>query len=202
MADFQYRIITPLGKEKKGTIQAKNVDQATQLLKAEQNIILQIGEASLMSKDLNISFGKGGVKPRDFSIFCRQFVSIIKAGVSVVDALDMLMEQTENKTLKKSIDRLHEAVSKGEALADAMRKESKIFPSMLCNMVEAGEASGNLEVAFERMAIQFEKDAKLRAQTKKAFTYPIVLVVVMVGVIFAMMTFVIQIGRASCRERV
>lgn len=190
MAEFVYRVITPKGKEKKGTIEAKTAEQVTGILKAQKNIVLSVEEAGLMSKNINITFGKA-VKSRDFSIFCRQFVSIIKAGVSVINALEMMRDQTENKALKNALKGVHEDVSKGETIAGAMKKRAKIFPSMLCNMVEAGEASGSLDVAFERMAVQFEKENKLSQAVKKAMIYPIVLLVVMVGVIFAMMLFVI-----------
>lgn len=190
MAEFQYRVITPEGKEKKGTIEGKSVEQVTGVLKAQKNVILSVSEASLMSRDINFSLG-GRVSARDYSIFCRQFVSIISAGVSIINALEMMRDQTENRTLKKALGEVYEDVSKGESMAGAMKKHSKVFPSMLCNMVEAGEASGSMEVAFERMAVQFEKENKLKQSVKKAMIYPIVLLVVMVGVLFLMMIWVI-----------
>lgn len=190
MAEFHYRVIGPDGKEKKGSMEAKTAEQVTMQLKAQKNIVLSVEEANLMSRDINLSFGKA-VKARDFSIFCRQFVSIIRAGVSVINALEMMRDQTENKTLKNALKGVHEDVSKGESLAMAMKKRAKVFPSMLCNMVEAGEASGSLDVAFDRMAIQFEKEDKLKQSVKKAMIYPVVLVVVMIGVLFLMMVWVI-----------
>lgn len=190
MAEFQYRVITPEGKEKKGTMEGKSVEQVTGVLKAQKNVILNVSEASLMSRDINFSLG-GRVSARDYSIFCRQFVSIISAGVSIIHALEMMRDQTENRTLKKALGEVYEDVSKGESMAGAMKKHSKVFPSMLCNMVEAGEASGSMEVAFERMAVQFEKENKLKQSVKKAMIYPIVLLVVMVGVLFLMMIWVI-----------
>lgn len=190
MAEFQYRVITPEGKEKKGTMEGKSVEQVSGVLKAQKNVILSVSEASLMSRDINFSLG-GRVSARDYSIFCRQFVSIISAGVSIINALEMMRDQTENRTLKKALGEVYEDVSKGESMAGAMKKHSKVFPSMLCNMVEAGEASGSMEVAFERMAVQFEKENKLKQSVKKAMIYPIVLLVVMVGVLFLMMIWVI-----------
>lgn len=190
MGEFQYKVITPDGKEKKGTMEAKSVEQATMILKGQKNIVLEIQEASLMTRDISFSFG-GKVSARDYSIFCRQFVSIIRAGVSIISALEMMKDQTENKTLKKALQGVHEDVSKGEAMAAAMKKRSNVFPSMLCNMVDAGEASGSMEVAFERMAVQFEKENKLNQAVKKALIYPLVLVVVMIGVLFLMMVWVI-----------
>lgn len=190
MAEFQYRVITPEGKEKKGTMEGKSIEQVTGVLKAQKNVILSVSEASLMSRDINFSLG-GRVSARDYSIFCRQFVSIISAGVSIINALEMMRDQTENRTLKKALGEVYEDVSKGESMAGAMKKHSRVFPSMLCNMVEAGEASGSMEVAFERMAVQFEKENKLKQSVKKAMIYPIVLLVVMVGVLFLMMIWVI-----------
>lgn len=190
MAEFQYRVITPEGKEKKGTMEGKSVEQVSGVLKAQKNVILSVSEASLMNRDINFSLG-GRVSARDYSIFCRQFVSIISAGVSIINALEMMRDQTENRTLKKALGEVYEDVSKGESMAGAMKKHSKVFPSMLCNMVEAGEASGSMEVAFERMAVQFEKENKLKQSVKKTMIYPIVLLVVMVGVLFLMMIWVI-----------
>ena len=190
MAEFQYQVITPDGKEKRGTMEGRSAEQVTLVLKSQKNIVMSVNEASIMTKDINISFGQQ-VKARDFSVFCRQFVSIINAGVSIIDALDMMVEQTENKALKKALKGILEDVSKGESMSLAMKKRSKIFPAMLCNMVEAGEASGSMEVAFERMAVQFEKEAKLKASIKKAMTYPIIVLVVMIAVLFLMMIWVI-----------
>ncbi|MBR4964876.1 MAG: type II secretion system F family protein [Lachnospiraceae bacterium] len=190
MAEFQYKMIGPDGKAKKGHIAAKTKEAAVASLKAEKNTVTYIEEVNGLKKGINFSFGNR-VKPRDFSIFCHQFVSIVSAGVTIVDAFAMLQEQTSNKALQTAVRSVHADISKGDTLANSMRRQNGVFPDMLCNMVEAGEASGSLDKSFSRMAIQFEKDAKLESAVKKALIYPIVLIVVMVGVVFAMMTFVI-----------
>ena len=190
MAEYIYTAVGPDGKKKKGRVEAKTKEMAVANLKQEKNTVLNITEAGGLTKRVNFSFGKK-VKARDFSVFCHQFVSIIQAGVTIVEAFQMLGEQTENKALKFAIQEVHNDISKGEPLAIAMRKRGGVFPAMLCNMVEAGEASGSLDKSFSRMATQFEKDAQLEAAVKKAVIYPIVLILVMIGVIFAMMTFVI-----------
>ena len=190
MAEYIYTAVGPDGKKKKGRVEAKTKEMAVANLKAEKNTVLNITEAGGLAKRVNFSFGKK-VKARDFSVFCHQFVSIIQAGVTIVEAFQMLGEQTENKALKFAVQEVHADISRGEPLAVAMRKRSGVFPSMLCNMVEAGEASGSLDKSFSRMATQFEKDAQLEAAVKKAVIYPIVLILVLVGVVFAMMTFVI-----------
>ncbi len=191
MPSYKYTAYTKEGKEKKGSIEADDKDAAAKLIKAEGNTPIKIEEEGLMDKDLNFSFGGKKATSRDLSIFCRQFVSISKAGVSIVDALEMLADQTENKELKKAIYDTMTSVQKGETLAVSMKKQGKIFPPLLINMVEAGEASGNLDVAFDRMATQFEKDTRLKSMVKKAMIYPAALSVVIVGVIIIMMAFVV-----------
>lgn len=191
METFSYTAVGADGKEKKGSIVAETREDAARSLKDQGLLPMSIGKQSALDKDINFSFGKKGVKVRDLSVFCRQFSSIIKAGVNVINALSMMSEQTENKKLKTAIKNVQSNVEKGETLSSAMRSEGDIFPSLLVSMVAAGEASGSLETAIERMAIQFEKDAKISGMVKKAMIYPIILIVVMIGVVIAMMMFVI-----------
>ena len=191
METFSYTAVGADGKEKKGTVIAETREEAAKSLKDQGLLPMSIGKQSALDKDINFSFGKKGVKVRDLSVFCRQFSSIIKAGVNVINALSMMSEQTENKKLKAAIKNVQSNVEKGETLSSAMRSEGDIFPSLLISMVAAGEASGSLETAIERMAIQFEKDAKISGMVKKAMIYPIILIIVMIGVVIAMMMFVI-----------
>ncbi len=190
MAQFAYRVLTPAGKEKKGVLEAKSRDQAMTMLKNDKNTVISCNETTGVRKGLNLKGGKK-ITPRDFSVFCHQFHSINQAGVSVVDSFEMLGDQTDNESLTQAIKAVHKDISKGETLAHAMKKQGGVFPQMLINMVEAGEASGSLDKAFERMAVQFERDAAVQQAVKKAVTYPIVLIVVLIGVIFAMMIFVV-----------
>lgn len=188
MPGFQYKAIGADGKERKGSITAASMEQAQLKLRGEGLIITSVAPEGLLSKEISIGTPKIG--PRDFSVFCRQFVSIIKAGVSVINALQMMSEQTENKVLKKAAVELVDDIGKGETLSAAMRKQV-CFPDIFVNLVEAGEATGSLETSFERMALQFEKESQLKAIIKKAATYPVIVCFVAVGVIVAMMTFVI-----------
>lgn len=190
MNSYSYLVIDKQGKEKKGTMDAANEDIVKAFLKAEGNLLISISPQNIFTKDIQINLGNP-IKPRDLSVFCRQFVSILSAGVSIINALDMLSEQTENKVLSKAIKNVQTSVEKGETLADAMIAEKKIFPRLLIHMVEAGEASGDLETVFERMAEHFEKDTKLKAQVKKAMIYPMVVGCVAIIVIFVMMLVVI-----------
>ena len=192
MPGFSYVAVDKRGKEKRGSLEAETRESALEQLKAEGLIPVSVREQGALNKEIDFSIGKK-VKPRDLSVFCRQFVSITQAGVPMKEALQMLSEQTENKWLKRAISEVLLNVEKGNTLADSMRSQPDIFPSMLVNMVEAGEQSGSLEMAFSRMAVHFEKEAKLKATIKKATIYPIILVIAAIGVIAVMLLFVIPI---------
>ena len=192
MPGFTYVAVDKRGKEKRGSIEADNKEKVIDILKNDGLIPVSVKEQGALNKDIDFSIGKK-VKPRDLSVFCRQFVSITQAGVPMKEALQMLSEQTENKWLKRAISEVLLSVEKGNTLADSMRGQSDIFPPMLINMVEAGENSGSLEMAFTRMAIQFEKEAKLKATIRKATIYPIILIIAAIGVVAVMFLFVIPI---------
>lgn len=190
MAQFSYEIVGKDGKNKKGNIEANNIEKARDMLRAEGATILKLSEASVLSQDIKIG-GKKKVPPRDLSVFCRQFVSILRAGVSIVTALGMMSEQTQNKTLREAITNIKINVEKGDTLANSFKKERAIFPGILISMVEAGEASGSLEVALERMSTHFEKDAKIKGAVKKALMYPCILMIVCLAVMVVMLVVVI-----------
>lgn len=191
MESFSYKAVSAAGKDVKGSVEAESREEAARKIKEQGLIPVSIGKQGALDKDVNIPIFKGKKIPaRDMSVFCRQFASILKAGVSVINALEMLAEQTENKKLKEAIVNTQSNVEKGENLSDSMR-QNDVFPSILIDMVRAGEASGSLENSLTRMAIQFEKDAKMNGIVKKAMMYPIVLICVMIGVIIVMLTFVI-----------
>lgn len=182
MAQYNYKAMDASGKTKKGSIEAQSVDLAKERLRREGLSIMEIDE----NKDIQINFGRKKVKTRDLAVFCKQFGSILRAGVPIIQALDMLAEQMENKTLQTALKEAQTHVQKGGTLADAFKLNPEIFPPILYNMVAAGEMSGKLEVCFERLATQFEKDGYIQAKIKSAMTYPIVVLVV-IGVVVAIM---------------
>ena len=190
MPGFVYKAIGQDGKEKKGNIQATNKEQAISRIKGDGLIPIEVTPENILNKDISFDIG-GKISSRDYCVFCRQMLSILSAGVSIINALQMLAEQTENRRLQRGIAGLADEVGKGETLSNAMRKQPRIFPGMFVNLVEAGEATGTLETSFERMALQFEKDSQLQSYIKKAMMYPIMVGLVAVIVIFALMTFVI-----------
>ena len=192
MPGYTYIAVDQKGKEKRGKMEAENRDEVSQQLKKDGLFPVEIKEQGVLNKDLDFSIGKK-VKPRDLSVFCRQFVSITQAGVPMKEALQMMTEQTENKWLKKATSDVLLNVEKGNTLADSMAAIPDVFPPMLVNMVQAGESSGSLDTSFERMAIHFEKEAKLKATIRKATIYPIILICAVIGVIAVMLLYVIPI---------
>ena len=190
MASYGYEAINKMGKEVKGSMDADTLEQAREKLKQQGLIVISLKEESFLNKDINITFGKK-ISPRDMSVFCRQFVSMSRAGVSIMECLSLLREQTENEVLAKAIAQVHADVQKGESLAESMRKQEKIFSNLMVTTVAAGEESGSLDISLERMATQFEKSARTAATIKKAMIYPIVVACLAVGIIVVMLTFVI-----------
>lgn len=190
MAAYGYEALNSAGKENKGSVEADNIEAARQVLKKQGIQVISIKPQSALTKDINIKVG-GYPKPRDMSVFCRQFVSMTKAGVTISEALKMLTEQTENDRLREAAEGVRVSVEKGETLASSLAMYPKIFPSLMVHMVEAGEASGSLDVALERMATQFEKSAKTSAMVKKAMIYPVAVCIVALAVVVVMLVVVI-----------
>lgn len=190
MAAYGYEALNSAGKEIKGSVEADNIEAARQVLKKQGIQVISIKPQSALTKDINIKVG-GYPKPRDMSVFCRQFVSMTKAGVTISEALKMLTEQTENDRLREASEGVRVSVEKGETLASSLAMYPKIFPSLMVHMVEAGEASGSLDVALERMATQFEKSAKTSAMVKKAMIYPVAVCIVALAVVVVMLVVVI-----------
>ncbi len=191
MPKYNYKASEKSGKEIHGVVEADTKAKVAEDLRKSGLVVIAIDEQSVLSQDVSVGFLAKTPKPRDLSVFCRQIVSIIAAGVSVISTLEMLAEQTENKMLRHAISETKRSIEKGESLANAMRPHKRVFPDIFITMVEAGEASGSIEVSFTRMAEQFEKEAHLKGLMKKASIYPIVVAVVAIAVVIGMMTFVI-----------
>ena len=190
MADWGYVAIDKSGKEIKGSKSADNADQVSRELKNQGYTVLEVKEATALTKDITFDFG-GKPTPRDLSVFCRQFSSITRAGVTIIEALNMLADQTENAKMQKALFAVKADVEKGETLADSLEQHPAVFPELMIQMVRAGEASGSLETSMERMAIQFERSNKTRALVKKAMIYPIVVFIVAIAVVIVMLVVVI-----------
>ncbi len=190
MASFAYEAINRNGRAVKGSVEADTLEHARTEVKKLGLTPVDVKAQNVLNKDLNIEIG-GKPSSRDLSIFCRQFVSMLRAGVTIMDALKMLSDATENKKLQRAITEIKNSTEKGEPLSTAFGEHPDVFPPLMKNMVAAGEASGSLDVAIERMALQYEKTSKTQSAVKKASVYPIVVVVVAIVVVIIMLVKVI-----------
>ena len=128
---------------------------------------------------------------KDMVIFSRQFASMIEAGVAMLRALNVLTDQTQNPRLRKALSQIKYDIEQGSTLSDALEKHSKIFDRLYISMVKAGEAGGVLDKVLNRLALFLEERSKLTQQVKAAMTYPVVVMVIAVGVFYAMLTLVL-----------
>ena len=146
-------------------------------------------------KDLfeNISFMQPKIKHKDIIIFCRQFSTMIDAGLPIIQCLDILYAQHENKTFKNMLKEIKQNVESGQTFAEALKKHPKQFDDLFINMISAGEAGGILDTILRRLSAYMEKAAKLKAKIKGAMTYPIVTLVIAIIVVGIIMVFVIPV---------
>lgn len=190
MATWGYVAIDKTGKEVKGSREAEVEEQVRRELKSQGLIVLEVTQQNALTKDISLDFSKGPTA-RDLAVFCRQFSSITRAGVTIIETLNMLADQTENVKMQKALRAARADVEKGESFAASLSRHPKVFPELMVQMAKAGEASGSLDTAMERMAVQFEKSAKTQALVKKAMIYPIVVACVAVAVVIVMLVVVI-----------
>ncbi len=190
MAKFQYKAKNMSGKIVEGIYEAPEKQYVIDMIKEKSFYPIEIKEIS-EGKDLKEYDFFTKVKTKDLIVFCRQFSGILKAGVTLVQALRMLGEQTENVILSNIIKEINDDIQKGSGLSEAMAKHRKHFPPILIHMVNAGEVSGTLENSLDTVAVQFEKQDNLRKKVKSAMTYPIIVLIVAVLVVAFLLTFVV-----------
>ena len=190
MAKFQYKAKNMSGKVIEGIYDAPNRQNVIDMIKDKAFYPMEINEI-VESKDIKELDAFAKVKTKDLMVFCRQFSGILKAGVTLVQALKMLSEQTENPLLRNIIKEISSDIQKGSSLSEAMSKHSKHFPPILIHMANAGEISGNLEDALDTVAIHFEKNEKIRKKVKGAMTYPVIVLIVAVVVVAFLLAFVV-----------
>jgi type IV pilus assembly protein PilC len=185
---FTWEGKTRQGAVQKGEIAANSKEDVLALLR-KQNI--QPINVTAKPKDIKLSFGAPKVKDKDIVIFTRQLATMIDAGLPLVQCLDILGSQTENKTLAKTVNQVRSDVESGATFADALKKHPKIFDSLYCNMVAAGEAGGILDTILGRLAAFMEKFAKIKGQIKSAMIYPAIILFVAISVVSLLLVVVV-----------
>ncbi|HLR35687.1 MAG TPA: type II secretion system F family protein [Tissierellales bacterium] len=187
--NFRYKAVTETGKIIEGTFEGESSQEVLSMLNGNDYLPISIEETK-EKKLKNIRIFSSSVRKKDIAIFCRQFYTMLHSGINIIDCLNILEKQAENKTFKYAIGQVNEDVQKGISLSQAMGKHEKVFSTLLVSMVEAGEASGTLEDIMERMAIHYEKENNIENKVKTAFLYPVILIIVSIAVVIFLLTVV------------
>lgn len=190
MAVFQYIGRNRKGERVKGKLKAANYNEAVLKMKEKGIAIRSLTELKgILYREINVI--KPNIKHKDLVIYIRQFSTLIKAGISVVDSTKILAEQTVNRVLKQTLYNIYEDIQTGKSYTEAAEKFPTIFPSMFINMMKAGEASGQIEEILERMAVYFEKQHQTRQKIKAAMSYPIILAIISIAVVIFMLAVIV-----------
>ena len=189
MPVFNYTARTLTGELQSGSIDLPSENDVVAHLRKNRMIVVKVQRAP---KQLNFTFGSG-VTTRDIVIFTRQFATMINSGLPLVQALDILSEQTESKALKDVTKAVVYDVESGQTLADALRKHPKAFSDLYVNMVAAGEAGGILDTILLRLAVFMEKNDALVRRVKGAMIYPAVIFSVAGICVVVLLIFVIPV---------
>ncbi|HLG08037.1 MAG TPA: type II secretion system F family protein, partial [Gaiellaceae bacterium] len=190
MAAFAYSAINALGAESAGQITAPDVGSARELLRQKGLRPVTLAE---LGAEGSAEKRRKKVKPRSLQVFSRQFATMIDAGLSIVQSLVILEEQTDDKALALVIREIRSDVEGGMLLSQAMARHPKVFDRLYISMVEAGEAAGILDSVLDRVAVQIEKEMKIKRRVKGAMVYPLVVLTFAVLVLIGMLLFLVPV---------
>ncbi len=188
MGKFKFKAMSKAGERSEGVYEATSKDEVLAMITSNDCYPLLVEE---LNEGTKIEFGKNSrIKTKDLSIFCRQFSTMIEAGVSISYAVNILATQLPNKRLRDILSKIDESIKKGESLSSSMKEHQNAFPPLLISMIEVGEVSGTLDTILKRMAVYYENENKLNGKVRNAMIYPAILAFVTVGVVILILTVV------------
>jgi type IV pilus assembly protein PilC len=192
---WEYRARDGGGKVVKGKLDAPTESAAIDRMRTMGLSPMKVSEVVAgtgLNKEIELGFG-GGVKLKDLAVMSRQAATMVAAGLSLLKTLNILAEQTENKKLRETLGLVARDVEVGFALSDSLGKHPRVFPPLMVNMIRAGEIGGFLDGALNTIAVNYEKEAKLRDQIKSAMTYPVMVFIMAIVAVFIMLIFIVPI---------
>src|ERR687893_867785 len=191
-ATFAYKVRDREGRIVEGSLEADSSELVVNKLRAMGYVPVAIerADASALKKDIKLPFG-GKVKQKDVAVFSRQFATMINAGLSLIRALHILEEQTENEKLRETARAVRTDVERGSSLAQALARHPKVFSRLYVAMVKAGEAGGVLDRVLLSLASTIEKQVELKRKIKSAMTYPVAVFAIVIIIVTAMLLFVV-----------
>lgn len=187
MGKFKYSARDKKGKEVKGDIEARDPGAVADILHDQGLIVVSIKEASIFDPSRLAEINIGGVPMKEKVVFMRQMATMVAAGLPLNRALEIMVEQSSNAMFKKVLQKVSTAVQSGKSLSVSFREQEDVFDDITLNLIEAGEESGNLEVILGKLATELEEKDSLNRKIKSAMIYPIIILVVIVGVVLMMM---------------
>jgi len=192
---FEYKVRDRTGKMRTGKIDAESQNQVVSRLKQQGYALVSVTKTNVgMQKELTIpGFGKKKVKLKDLAVFSRQFATMISAGLSLLRALTILTEQTENKELARVLGEVRNDIESGGSLSSGMAKHPDVFPPLMTNMTKAGEVGGFLDTVLLQIATNYEAETKLRGKVKAAMTYPVVVLCIALLAVVGMLLFIVPV---------
>lgn len=190
MPTFEWKGTARNGQSQTGVLVADSKDSVIAVMRRQQIVVTAVKEKG---KEIALPKFGGGVAPQAVAIFTRQFSVMIDAGLPLVQCLEILGNQQDNKTFKRTLIQIRQDVESGSNLADSMRKHPKIFNDLYTNMVAAGEAGGILDTILQRLATYIEKAVKLNGQVKSAMIYPVAVISIAVIVVMVILWKVIPV---------
>ena len=190
MAKYKYLAKDLYGTTISGVYQATNRDDVIRMLRQKNYYPLKI-EKVLQVRDIRDMSLWAKVGAKDLSVMCKQLAAMLKAGIPIVQCLDVLSRQVSNRLLAGLLKEIHTEVQTGTLLSNAFHKRRNSFPLLFVSMIEAGEASGSLDVVVDNLAQHFEKEHKLKQKIKSALTYPVLVLLVASGVVYFLLTAVV-----------
>jgi len=190
MPSYEWKGRDRNGAAQSGVLIGDSKDAVIAALRRQQIVVTTVKEKG---KEIALPRIGGGIKSKDISIFTRQFSVMIDAGLPLVQCLDILGQQQENKAFQKVILQVRQDVEAGSSLAEAMRKHPQAFDDLYVNMVAAGEAGGILDTILQRLATYIEKIVKLKSQVRSALVYPVAVITIAVIVVYIILWKVIPV---------
>ncbi len=191
MEQFKYYVKDKKGASKTGIIEAVDIKQASSLLHERGLIVIRLSPKSQGFHPISFILSLRPVSLTELSNFTRQLATMISSGLSLIDSLLLLEKQTSNPKLKLAISEIIRDVQGGGSLAKALGRQDKVFSNMYVNMIKAAESSGNLDKILTKLAESLEKENEVKSKVTGAMVYPVILLVVMLGVIVLISTFVL-----------
>lgn len=202
MPHFSYTAVDPTGNQTTGTVEAPDAASASAQIKEQGLFPTTVSEASgppaatdsaapKQKKKSSFSFGGGGVKSKVLTVFTRQLATLIDAGLPLLRSLKTLSKQEKNVTLRETMEHLSDSVESGNTFSEALAQHPKIFNKLYVNMVKAGELGGVLEIVLTRLAEFQEKAQRIKGKVVSAMVYPIVVLVIAIGIMAFLLLFIV-----------